>query len=104
MVRAIVTAALRGRALAPALVLLAGLTIPGCAPSVATKRTLNALVASQDFEGAEAYMLKVRETPNYGKKNAVLYYLDLGTIQHHAGKYKESDANFEKAENRMREL
>ncbi|HBT62202.1 MAG TPA: hypothetical protein DEB40_10715 [Elusimicrobia bacterium] len=34
----------------------------------------------------------------------VLYYLDLGTVLFHAGKYKESDEAFDKAEQRMVEL
>lgn len=41
---------------------------------------------------------------NYGRKNAVLYYLDMGMVLHDAGKYRESDGNFDKAEARMEEL
>ncbi|MBI5882940.1 MAG: hypothetical protein HZB91_07545 [Elusimicrobia bacterium] len=93
-------AALRGRALLPALALF---ILAACGPSVATKRTLNTFIASKNYAGAEEHLQKVKES-QYAKKNAVLYYLDLGTLQHHAGKFKDSDASFEKAENRMREL
>ncbi|MBI5624926.1 MAG: hypothetical protein HY924_14215 [Elusimicrobia bacterium] len=104
MVAAVLRAAAQGRASMPALVFLALLAVAGCAPSVATKRALNTFISAGDYAGAEAHIQKVKESPNYGKKNMVLYYLDLGTVQHHAGKYKESDQSFEKAENRMREL
>ncbi|MBI4677967.1 MAG: hypothetical protein HY748_10335 [Elusimicrobia bacterium] len=90
----------QGRALLPALALF---VLAACGPSIATKRTLNTFIAAKDYGAAEAHLQKVKES-QYAKKNAVLYYLELGTVQHHAGKYKESDASFEKAENRMREL
>lgn len=86
-----------------ALVLAAAACLPGCGPSHHTKKTLNAHLAAQDFPSAEAYLQTVKDS-EYTRKNQVLYYLDLGLIQHHAGKFKESDASFEKAENRMIEL
>ncbi len=86
-----------------ALVLAAAAWLPGCGPSHLSKKTLNAHLAAGDFPAAQSYLESVKET-EYSKKNLVLYYLDLGLLQHHAGKFRESDASFEKAENRMIEL
>ncbi|MBI5210569.1 MAG: hypothetical protein HY927_11420 [Elusimicrobia bacterium] len=99
MVGAAIRAAHRGRALLPALALF----LAACGPSVATKKTLNTFIAAKDYASAEAHLAKVKEN-QYGKKNMVLYYLDLGTVQHHAGEYKESDDSFDKAQTRMKEL
>ncbi len=83
-----------------AAVLLAG----GCAgPSTSFRRGLNARLAAFDYEGARADIEKAR-TSEYGEKNAVLYYLDRGMVLHDAGRYLESDRDFEKAEDRMEEL
>ncbi len=83
---------------------LAAIFLSACGgPSVRTKKTLNSLLAARDFVAAEAQIRKVKDT-QYKRKNAVLYYLDLGTVQHHAGKYRESDRSFAEAERRMEEL
>ncbi len=72
-------------------------------PSAASKKSVNALLASAQFSAAEEHLFKAKET-EYGKKNAVLYYMDMGAVLHHAGKYKESDEHLDKAEMRMEEL
>ncbi len=78
--------------------------LSACAgPSAGTKKSLNAMIASQNFQGAEAHLEKVKES-EYGRKNLVLYYLDKGMVQHHAGNYKESDQSLSRAEQRMEEL
>lgn len=95
------------RYLQPALCLLlsiGALAASGCvAPSGASKRTVNGFLAQRQYAQAEAYLDAGKET-QYGKRNMVLYYLDKGLVQHHAGKYKESDASFDIAERRMDEL
>ena len=72
-------------------------------PSRSFKMALNAQLAQQNYAAAEA-LLERNKALEYGKKNMVLYYLDQGTILHHEGKYKESDASFDRAEQRMEEL
>jgi len=87
-----------------AVVAAAALAATGCgAPSSVSKRTVNGFLAQRDYAKAEAYLDAGKET-QYGKRNMVLYYLDKGLVQHHAGKYKESDASFDIAEKRMDEL
>jgi tetratricopeptide (TPR) repeat protein len=82
----------------------AGLVASGCGgPSSVSKRTVNGFLAQRQYAQAEAYLDKGKET-EYGKRNMVLYYLDKGLVQQHAGKYKESDASFDIAERRMDEL
>ena len=82
----------------------AGIAASGCGgPSSASKKTVNAFLAQRQYAQAEAYLDAGKET-QYGKRNMVLYYLDKGLVQHHAGKYKESDASFDIAERRMDEL
>lgn len=76
----------------------------GCAgPSSASKKEVNRLIAAGDFPSAEGYIDKNKEL-EYGRKNLVLFYLDKGMVQHHAGKYEESDRSFDHAETRMDEL
>ncbi|MDD5302180.1 MAG: hypothetical protein PHS14_03650 [Elusimicrobia bacterium] len=76
----------------------------GCTgPSSVSKRTVNTFLAQRQYAQAEAYLDAEKES-EYGKRNMVLYYLDKGLVQQHAGKYKESDASFDVAERRMDEL
>jgi len=81
------------------------LAAAGCAsgPSSGTKAALNSFIAGHRYAEAETY-LDMNKDSQYGQKNAVLFYLDKGVIQNHAGKYKESDATFDMAEKRMDEL
>lgn len=79
--------------------------LAGCAsgPSGETRRNVNLLIAAGDYEKAEKFLDSKKEL-EYGKKNAVLFYLDKGTVLHHAGKYKESELAFDRAEQRAEEL
>jgi tetratricopeptide (TPR) repeat protein len=80
------------------------LAAAGCGgPSSVSKRTVNGFLAQRQYAQAEAYLDAEKES-EYGKRNMVLYYLDKGLVQHHAGKFKESDASFDMAERRMDEL
>ena len=72
-------------------------------PSLSVKKNLNQMVAAGDYARATAYLEQIKAA-EYGPKNAVIYYLDVATVLHDAGKYKESDAHFDKAEKRMEEL
>lgn len=72
-------------------------------PSGSMRKDVNASLAGRDFAGAEKKVAAAKES-SYGKKNLVLYYLDLGAVQHDAGKFKESDESLDRAEKRMEEL
>lgn len=61
------------------------------------------MIAARAYDAARARIEKAKDS-SYGRKNQVLYYLDLGAVQHDAGKFKESDLSFDKAERRMEEL
>ncbi len=86
-----------------AVVFLACLLAACGGPSGSMRKEVNGLLAARDFAGAEARITQEKQG-SYGKKNKVLYYLDLGAVQHDGGKYKESDQSFEAAETRMEEL
>lgn len=81
------------------------LTCDGCVsgPSGASKRTMNNFIATHRYADAETYLDTNKES-QYGKKNSVLFYLDKGVVQQHAGQYKDSDASLGLAEQRMDEL
>lgn len=83
--------------------LLALLSAACAGPSGSMRKQVNAKIASGDYAGAEATVASAKEL-SYGSKNAVLYYLDLGAIQHDAGKAKDSDRSLDAAENRMDQL
>jgi hypothetical protein len=72
-------------------------------PSGGLRKEVNALIAGRNFDAAQARIEKAKKN-SYGGKNQVLYYLDLGAVQHDAGKFRDSDASFDKAERRMDEL
>ena len=89
------------QAAAYAVLAAAGLVASGCGgPSSASKKTVNAFLSHNKYAEAEAFIEKGKVS-EYGKRNQILYYLDKGLVQHHAGKFKESDDNFDLAEQRM---
>jgi hypothetical protein len=81
------------------------LAAAGCAsgPSASSKAAVNSLIASHRYAEAEAY-LDANKDAQYGQKNSVLFYLDKGLVLQHDGKYRESDAALELAEQRMDQL
>ncbi len=79
------------------------LTAACSGPSGSLRKAVNAQIATGDYAGAERRILGEKAS-SYGAKNAVLYYLDLGAVQHDGGKYKDSDQNLAVAEARMEEL
>ncbi len=72
-------------------------------PSGSMRKEVNGMIAARAYPAAQERIEKEKEV-SYGRKNQVLYYLDLGAVQHDAGKFKESDASLDKAEARMEEL
>lgn len=85
-------------------VLLFPLLLAACGgPSGGLRKDVNGLIAAHKFDAAQARIEKAKER-SYGRKNQVLYYLDLGAVQHDAGKFKDSDESLDKAERRMQEL
>jgi len=82
----------------------AAVFMAACAgPSRSYRTSLNSMIAAADYGGAQTQIQNLKES-EYGKKNAVLYYLDLGMVQHDAGQYKDSDVSLAAAEDRMEEL
>lgn len=89
---------------APAVVLAGAFLFSACAgPSQSSKKALNAHLASGDYAAAASALEKAKYT-QYGKKNSVLWHLDMGAVLNYAGKYQESDRHFDSAEERMKEL
>ncbi len=72
-------------------------------PSGGMRKAVNGMIAARAYDAAEIRIVKEKEL-SYGRKNQVLYYLDLGAVQHDAGRFKESDLSLDKAERRMEEL
>lgn len=80
------------------------LTLAGCAgPSRAHKLELRDKLARRDWPGAIADIDAGKDS-EYGKRNAILYWLDRAAILHDAGRYDESDHFLDLAERRMEEL
>ncbi|MEL7370333.1 MAG: hypothetical protein AAFN74_15540, partial [Myxococcota bacterium] len=50
---------------------------------------------------ARKYMASKKQ---YGKRDRVMYWLNLGTLQHYAGQWKQSQDNFVKAERAIQDL
>ena len=73
-----------------------------CAPSIKHYPRINQYLLSQDYDSA--YKLIKKNKGTYAERNAVLYYLDEGIIFHFAGRYKQSNRSFSKAESIMEEL
>jgi hypothetical protein len=87
---------------APFSLLLLGLFLFSCAPSIKHYPQINQYLISQDYDSA--YKLVQERKKTYAKRNAVLYYLDEGMISHLAGRYKDSNQSLSQAESIMEEL
>ena len=66
-------------------------------PSLQYKKDISKLMANQNFENASA-KIKNNQKKQYGKKNAVLYNLDLALVEQAAYDTKNSTANFLEAQ------
>lgn len=72
--------------------------LTACAgPSLRYKKSLFTCLKDADFDEAAEKIEKNKYT-QYGNKNALLYYLDLGLAYHDAKKYDESEKYLAKAE------
>ncbi|MBI3992558.1 MAG: hypothetical protein HY342_04740 [Candidatus Lambdaproteobacteria bacterium] len=92
----------RGRA---TIALLLGALLPaaaGCAPHLAIYPRVEALAASGQYAQAAQFVESKKE--EYSERNAVLFYMDRGTLLHYAGDYEASNRAFEEAERRIDEL
>ena len=82
---------------------LTGLLLVACASQVAYYQDMEGLVSSGRYAQA-ATVIEHSKDSIYGKKNALLYYLDLGMMLHIDGRYKESNDAFESAKRLFDEL
>ena len=80
----------------------AALLLAACSPHRELYPKLEELQRAGQY--AEATQLVEKSKDTYGDRNAVLYNLDRGILYHYAGRYQESNAAFELAEQRMDEL
>ena len=80
------------------LILSAVLLFSGCANKSITR--YEALAPVFEHKGYEAAINEVKKQREdlYGEKTEFLYYFDLGVLYHYNGNYKESAANFDKAD------
>jgi uncharacterized protein len=74
-----------------------------CASPRALVRDLQKLFAQEKYAEA-ADRVAAAKLKNYGEKNALLYYLDLGMTSHLAGRYARSNEAFESAKRVAQEL
>ncbi len=82
----------------------AAVFLAACAgPSRNYRANLENLIAAGNYAGAQADIERNKRS-EYSRKNAVLYYLDLGMVQHDASLYRDSSDNFSAAERRMEDL
>ncbi len=87
---------------APILLALAVIAC-GCAgPSLRNKNDVAVLVAQQDYTAAINKLEKQKS--KFGEKNAVMYYQNLGLVQHDGGMPKESNESFARVQTIMDEL
>ncbi|HUT85992.1 MAG TPA: hypothetical protein VMW66_04050, partial [Elusimicrobiales bacterium] len=72
--------------------------LTACAgPSLRYKRSLHKTIASAKYDKA---IKKIEDNKHkeYGEKNALLYYLDIGLAYHDANDYPQSEKYFDEAE------
>jgi len=92
----------RERALSLFLFLAGILIFSSCAPTLEQYPRINQHLLAGDYNSA--YTVVEQSKGRYAERNAVLYYLDEGTILHLGGRYQESNQSFFKAESLMDEL
>lgn len=73
------------------------------APSLRHKKDVNRLLAAGDFAAA-AQKVEAQRGKEYKKRDALLYYLDLGTVLHDGQESARSDGFFAQAQDRTEEL
>lgn len=78
------------------------LVFTGCAPSLGFYPRMNQYIQNSQY--AAALDLIEENKTGYSKRNAVLYYLDLGLVAHYGGYYERSNQALARAESLMQEL
>ncbi len=73
------------------------------APSLRHKKEINQLLAAEDFAAAEQ-KLEAAKDKEYKQRDALLYYLDTGTVLHDEYQAAQSDERFALAQARIDEL
>ena len=84
------------------MVMLALTWAAGCAPKVDHYVQMNQYIYEQDYNSALKLLDENRE--GYKKRNAALYYMEDGLVEHYAGHYEESNRSLLKAEAILDEL
>ena len=57
-----------------------------------------------DYKTAAAQLQQAKKDKIYKEEDRVMYWLNLGAVQHYAADYKASQSNLEKAEQSMQDL
>ncbi len=70
--------------------------LTSCATNTAYYNNLNKMIGEKRYPEA-AGLIESEKMTSYGEKNALLYYLDLGYLQHLSGQYDASNESFERA-------
>ncbi len=81
--------------------ILLGLLV-SCGSRHQLQRDLDQMVAAGQYQ--QAALLLEQNQDHYASKDAVLYYADLGVMQHYGGMYRESIASLLQAEQRLEDL
>jgi hypothetical protein len=81
---------------------LIGLLVFSCAPPIKHYVKVNQSLMQQDYDSAIAELQKNKG--EYKERNAALFYLEEGLLQHFASNYQQSTQSLAKAEGIMDEL
>ena len=73
------------------------------APSLRHKKEINKLLAAQSYPAAIEKIESAKDR-EYKQRDALLYYLDSGTLLHEAGEYTASDRRMAWAQEKIDEL
>lgn len=84
------------------LIMLFGVSLMACSPHIELYPKLDSLAQKGEYEKAAALVEKNKG--EYGKRNALLWYLDRGAYYHYAGQYDKSNKSFAEAERIIDEL
>ncbi len=78
------------------------LIVSACAPSLKHQQEIEQNLLSHQYTAADQVVVKHRD--RYGQRDIVLYYMDRGMVLHLAGRYRESNTFFEKADAEIERL
>ncbi len=85
------------------LIVCAAFLFGACTTAKGQYRGIDEKLTRRDYAGAIAQIEAAKEK-DYGEKNRVWYYLDLGMLLHYAGDYEKSNEYLTKAEDAIEEL